>query len=154
PDPALPSAEELDRLYGPAPEAFTRARDELARELTRAGRAAAATRVKALRKPSRSAWAVNQLARRFPERLEELLRTGDELAAAQDRALRGGGGDALREAASLEKEQVGDLTEAASSILSAQGAVPRELLAKVRATLHALPTASEDDRRSLRQGTL
>src|SRR5262249_124985 len=81
-----PRAEGMGRVYGAAPDAFTKERDALARELKAAGRTAASAAVKALKKPSRSAWAVDQLARRFPDRIGALLKAGDELAATQRRA--------------------------------------------------------------------
>src|SRR5439155_7398313 len=51
---------EVEALYGLPLDEFTRARDALAKERTRAGDKAAAADVKALRKPSLTAWALNQ----------------------------------------------------------------------------------------------
>src|SRR4029453_8730605 len=52
-----------DELFGLPPEEFVAARDDLARRLKREGDAKAAARIKALRRPPLSAWAVNRLAR-------------------------------------------------------------------------------------------
>jgi hypothetical protein len=65
-------------LYALAPEAFTAARN------ARAGRARppVGSRVKALRKPTAAAWAVNALVR--DGQLAEAIRLSDELREAQD----------------------------------------------------------------------
>jgi hypothetical protein len=57
---------EPDDLYALPLEEFTAARNELARSLKAAGDADEAARVKKLKKPPVSAWAVNQLARDDP----------------------------------------------------------------------------------------
>ncbi|MFL6185898.1 MAG: hypothetical protein ACJ745_13955, partial [Actinomycetes bacterium] len=53
-------------LYRLPPGEFVAARDQLARQLRAAGGREAARRVAALRRPSISAWAANQLARAAP----------------------------------------------------------------------------------------
>ena len=72
-----------DDLYGLPVEEFTKARDELAKELRTAGKKEAADEVKSLRKPSVSAWAVNQAVRRSPPEAKALVKAGDELRKAQ-----------------------------------------------------------------------
>jgi hypothetical protein len=52
-----------DDLYALPPGEFTRARDERAKGLRKEGRRDEADEVKALRKPTVAAWALNQLAR-------------------------------------------------------------------------------------------
>src|SRR5512133_1155084 len=79
---ALPD-DALDGLYHGPLEEFTSARNELAKSLRSDGEAAAADEVKALRKPSRAAWLVNQLGVRKPKEVGELLEVGEELRAAQ-----------------------------------------------------------------------
>jgi len=59
--PQAPLAAELDALYGAPLEQFIQRRDELAKRLKGAGEAEAARRVKALRKPTAVAWAINRL---------------------------------------------------------------------------------------------
>ncbi|MEU6428093.1 hypothetical protein ABZ860_19555 [Microbispora sp. NPDC046973] len=73
--------EAADRLYGMVPEEFTSARDALAKEAKAAGDAALAKRIKALRKPTVVAWAVNQASRREGE-LDPLLDLGRRLREA------------------------------------------------------------------------
>jgi hypothetical protein len=88
-----------DELFGLAPEEFVAARDELARRLRRDGDPEAARRVKALRRPPLSAWAVNQLARGKEPSVDRLLAAGERLRAAQQAALAGGDAAELRSAA-------------------------------------------------------
>ena len=72
-----------DGLYALPAEEFTAARDAAAKDV-RADDAELAKQVKALKRPSASAWLVNQLARQRADRLEELLALGDDLRAAQE----------------------------------------------------------------------
>ncbi|WP_169945719.1 transposase [Microbispora sp. H11081] len=74
--------EAADRLYGMVPEEFTSARDALAKEAKAAGDAALAKRIKALRKPTVVAWAVNRTARDDGEDLGRLLHLGLRLREA------------------------------------------------------------------------
>jgi len=78
-DPLLEAA---DRLYGLTLPEFTPARDALAKEL-KAGDKELSARVKALKKPSLSAWVVNLLVRREPEQVEQVLSIGAALREAQ-----------------------------------------------------------------------
>ena len=79
-----------DDLYGLPVEEFTKARDELAKALRKADKKEAADQVKSLRKPSVSAWAVNQAVRRRPQETKALVKAGDEL-----RKQAGNAGDAI-----------------------------------------------------------
>ena len=75
--------EVADELYALAPHEFTRARDAASRRARQTGDRELASRLKQLRRPSVSAWVVNTLARRRPERLEELFELGASLRQAQ-----------------------------------------------------------------------
>ncbi|MFL5300545.1 MAG: hypothetical protein ACJ79R_09405, partial [Anaeromyxobacteraceae bacterium] len=68
----------VDALFDAAPGAFVRARDALARELSGAGDRRAGA-VKALRRPTVLALALNRLARRAPAGLRRLLDAGERL---------------------------------------------------------------------------
>ena len=57
----------MDDLFALPPAEFIAARDALAKRLKADGDATRAAEVKALRRPSVAAWAVNQVARRKPE---------------------------------------------------------------------------------------
>src|SRR2546421_685211 len=63
----------IDGLYGLPLGEFTRARNEAAGELRRAGRREEAEQVKALRKPTVAAAAVNLLVREHRREVEEFL---------------------------------------------------------------------------------
>ncbi|MGV3758916.1 MAG: hypothetical protein ACO1PW_05150 [Actinomycetota bacterium] len=60
-------------LYDLRPEEFVAARDALVKELRAAGERGEATAVKALRRPSAAAAALNRAARSRPELLEAVL---------------------------------------------------------------------------------
>jgi hypothetical protein len=132
----------VDELYGAPPDEFVARRDALAKELRKSDRAAADA-VKKLRKPSVSAAAVNQLARRSPDDVEALLAAGEALRQAQ---LGGGDRDAIRAAAQDEREAVEKLVGEAGKLSPAA-------LEEVRETLHAAAT-DEETRELVRRGVL
>lgn len=120
----------IDRLYSLPLEEFTAARNALAKELAGDD----AKRVKALRKPTLSAWAVNQAVRAEPGLLEALLGAGGELRQAHRQATRGGGTQ-LRDAARSEREAVEALAAAARKAAGKRAGEP--FMDRVRETLHA-----------------
>jgi hypothetical protein len=73
----------IDELYGLPLSEFTQARNQAAGELRRAGRGAEADQVKALRKPSVAAAAVNRLVREHRREVEAFLRAAAILRDAQ-----------------------------------------------------------------------
>jgi hypothetical protein len=72
-----------DRLYGLPIEEFTSARNDAATELRNAGRRDEADEVKALRKPTAAAAAVNRLVREHRDPVEEYLAAAAALRDAQ-----------------------------------------------------------------------
>jgi hypothetical protein len=72
-----------DRLYALPPEEFTRARNQAERELRKAGEREQADRVKALRKPSAAAGAVNRLVREHRPAVDAFLAVAATLRDAQ-----------------------------------------------------------------------
>lgn len=70
-------------LYGLPLAEFIETRDAWAATEREGGDAKLAKDVRALRKPSATAWAVNALARRQPDLLEELVELGGQLRQAQ-----------------------------------------------------------------------
>ena len=123
-------------LYGLPLEEFTAARNALAKELARQGERRRAEEVKRLPKPTRTAWALNQLARRAPEDVERLLAAGEGLRRAQQRALEGDA-TGLRDAARAEQEQVGRLLHAALAILGDEHPPDGTVADRLRNTLRA-----------------
>jgi hypothetical protein len=97
----------IDDLYGLALGEFTRARDEAARELRTAGQREEAEQVKALRKPTAAAGAVNRLVREHRAEVVEFLQAAAVLRDAQV----AGKGD-LSAATQREREALERLTRA------------------------------------------
>jgi hypothetical protein len=140
----LAAAQAGDELFGLPPEEFVAARDELARRLRREGDAEAAKQVKALRRPSLSAWAVNRLARERGRALGPLLAAGERLRAAHQAALAGEGAAELRSAAKAEREAVAGLVETALELLREAGHPTTDATRdRVAATLHAAAASPE-----------
>ena len=106
----------MDELFSLDPSEFVAARDALAAQLRADGETAAAKEVKALRRPSTAAWAVNQVARQHPELVVAVVAAGRELAAA----LGSGDRDALRRATAQRRETVTAATRAATALVGDQ----------------------------------
>jgi len=128
-------------LYRGTPEDFIASRDALVRDLRAQGDDDLAKDVKALRKPTVLAWAMNQLADRDPEGVEALLETGAELRAAQRATLSGGDAERLRKATAARRRAVVQLTRAAVGVLSGSG---READPHVEDLTSALEAAAVD----------
>ena len=128
--------DEADELYGLPDDEFTSARDALAKRLRGEKRRDEADEVKALRRPSIAAAAINRAVREHGA--DDLLAAGEALRDAHE-ALLAGNGDAkaVREATTRERETVREFARLALG----DGATPATE-EKVRATLHA---ASVDD---------
>lgn len=126
-----------EELYALDPNDFVAARNDLVRRLRKAGDRDLAVEVGTLRRPSPAAWAVNQLARRHRDELEALVRLGEELREAQDRALAGAESRDLRQAGRARRDAVGRLTELAERILAERGGAGGAHTGEVSATLEA-----------------
>jgi hypothetical protein len=130
PDDRLTAA--VAELYGGTPEAFTGRRAELAAAARGAGDRAAAKAIGTLRRPTRAAWIVNQLARADPSAPCKLA----ELAAALRAAQQAGHGPRLRELSAAR----GALVDALTAAALAQAGVPDpppSLRAEISETLTA-----------------
>ena len=127
-----------NELYGVILEEFTERRNEQARALRKAGDRAAADAVKALRKPSQTAWALNQVARRRRQDVERLLEAGEQLRRAQQAVLSGEDPGALTAATESERRVVGELVEASAAIAAECGVGATDTLReRLRSTLEA-----------------
>jgi len=126
-----------DELYGLPPGEFTRARDTRAKEVRKDGNREAADAIKALRKPTVAAWALNQLARRRAKDVKRLVKAGEDLRAAQQELLAGGDRGAFQEVAAKERELVADLSSDASAMATEAGERGSGLQEKIAETLHA-----------------
>ncbi len=128
----------IDALFAGEPGEFTGTRDALARQLRTDGRRDEAERVKALRRPSKLAAEINRLVREDASRIDALLAAEDDLRAAQERIVSGGG-------------DAGDLRTAETAEGAALDAFPGD------AALHAalrFAARSEAQRDDLRRGRL
>jgi hypothetical protein len=148
------SDDALDRLYGLSLAEFTPARDELARDLRKAGEREAADEAKALAKPSISAWAVNQLARKEPMQIRGLMTAGERLRSAQAGVLLGGDPDELQAALQRQRDVVAALLDSAEHILATEGhPASQATLDRIRGTLTAA-AADEEGTRLVESGLL
>ncbi len=124
--------EAAEELYSCALEEFVERRGALAARARAAGDAAAAKTIAGLRKPTRSAWVLNQFARGAPEVVAELAGLGAEFRAAQ-RSLDGA---AIRDLSVRRRRLVDDLIRQVLSV-SGQHAPSASLTEEVTATLGA-----------------
>jgi hypothetical protein len=148
-----PIDERIDGLYAGELDRFTPDRDALAKELTSAGDKEGGKRVKALRKPVVSAWALNVLAHEDPEAIGELLELGGRLRDAQRRAISGGDVEPLREATDERRRLVSELAGKASAILERSGSASAANGDAVVTTLEAA-AADEEAGALMRSGRL
>jgi hypothetical protein len=123
-DPTLD--DRIDALYtGPA-EAFIAARDALSKQLKAEGDKDAAAAVKARRRPTVAAWAVNQLAHRERRDVAKLLDLGERLRAAHEDLLAGSGDAGIRKATTERRKLVASLADRAVALLGGGGESQRE----------------------------
>jgi hypothetical protein len=147
----------LAALYRLPLEQFVATRDQLARRLRAAGDRAAAREVAALRRPSVSAWAANQLGHAAPNAVAELLDAGATLRQAQQAAVAGQPGAArqLRTATAHLRAAITRLSQRAETLLVRSGhAASDATLARLAATLQAAATGDEATRAALAGGRL
>ena len=137
---------EIEGLYAVPLEEFTLARNELARRLKDAGEPDATARVKKLKKPSVSAWAVNQLARQESAGVARLLELVEELKEAR-------GSSEIHSLGAERRELVAKMARRAGELMEAAGhAASPGTLQRVTGTLQA---GGEDEERDLlRRGVL
>jgi hypothetical protein len=118
-------------LYRGGRDGFTAARDSRVRALKAQGETQLAREVAALRRPTVAAAAVNLLAVDDPERLQALLRIGDEMRQARDAA-------ALRHLAEQQRGEVAALVRRAQAVGAEHGlTVSDTAAAAVEGTLRA-----------------
>ena len=129
---------ELDALFALSPEAMVQARNELAARLRKAGDKENATRVKALKRPTVSAWILNQLHFHEPDQLHQALTQAERVRAlhASDNVDR----VALRNALSAQQSTITRLVQMGLSRAEAAGlphglAQQKKLLAMVQGFL-------------------
>jgi len=139
---------QLDELYAGDYEGFVGRRNELAKRLRDEGDADAADRVKALKKPSRPAWAINQVSAGQAKLRDQLLSAGTALRQAQEQLVAGKAkGAELRAASEREQAAVDAVLHAVEALAGKAGAKLSPAAAeRARQTLHAV-ARDEDVRR-------
>ena len=141
---------QLDDLYAVPLDQFVKVRNEIAARLKKDRAEAAAARVAALKKPSVSAWTVNQLSRSGSLDLQRLIRAGEALEVAQSRAISGEDSSGFEEARRDEAAAISLLRNAAKEVLAgASSAVLDRIVSTLRAGV-----ATPEGRTLLKQGRL
>jgi hypothetical protein len=121
-------ADPIDDLFAASPEEFVARRDALAKQLKADGDKDAAAEVKALRRPTVAAWAVNQVARSSKQDVAALLEVGDRLRDAHDALLDGKGDAGIRDATAERRKLVAKLAKAAVALLPSGGEAQRDAI--------------------------
>ena len=133
----------VDELFALDPTEFTAARDRLAAELRRSGDKEGAAEIKALRRPTVTAWALNQLARRHGDEVRLLLAASTEVARAQAEAASGGDAATFRRLTKERRELVHRLAAAGAGLLDERE--PGSGAGRRDALVSALEAASMDE---------
>ena len=133
------SEEDIDALFTLPLSEFTGARNALAARLKKAGQADEANQVKALAKPSISAWAVNQLYWRHREIVDQLMSTGQRFRKAQTASKVAD----IHEALDARREALAQLSDLTTTLLRDAGHNPSpETVHRITTTLEALSVYS------------
>jgi hypothetical protein len=132
------SAADVDALFQLPLVEFTAARNALASQLKKAGRAAEAEQVKGLAKPSLSAWVVNQLFWRHRDAFSRLITAGERFRTAQAAQLAGKSVD-VREPLEARRTALASLSRLAAGTLRDAGhTASPETMRRITTTLEAL----------------
>lgn len=139
--------EPADPLFEIAPEEFTAERDRIAKQLKKQGEAGAAAKVKALKRPSITAYALNLVAGRHPELIRSLLEADERLRTAKSRAEMDG-------AKADRQKAISAISGRAITLLTEQGR-PVTAPVRERMTETLLAAATDDETRErLQRGRL
>lgn len=145
-DPDLEAA--IDALYQVTLDLFTAERNALAASLRRTGDKATADRVKALAKPSTTAWAVNQVWWRQRDRFQAMLDAGAAHRSAHLAWAQGRTAD-VRDAGEARGHAVRDVIDAALDVLGGKKAVAPDVQYRISGTLEALASSGVPDGEAL-----
>jgi len=138
--------DDVDALFRLPLAEFTGARNALAAQLTKSGRGDDAARVKALAKPSVSAWAVNQLYWNHREAFDQLIASGERFHKAQTSRSAGKVAD-IRQALDGRRESLAQLSDLATTLLRDAGHNPApDTIHRITTTLEGISAyASRSD---------
>src|SRR5690348_14952877 len=124
----------VDELYALPPSDFTARRDQLSSEAKKAGERDLAAAVKALRRPSAAAFALNLMARTRGDRIDALIELGGRMKAAQE-AL---SGDELRALGRQRSQLIHAVTQEVRSVSHDAGHPVSDSVAReIESTLEA-----------------
>src|SRR5215831_659271 len=127
-------ASAAEELYALSPGDFTAARDERVAQARTSGDRDLARAIGALRRPTVSAWLVNQLAREAGDQVGELLALGESLRQAQKDLA----GEQVRELSAQRRRLVAGLVAEAKRLAERDGRpVGLQVEREVEATLQA-----------------
>jgi hypothetical protein len=133
---------DLDALFRLPVAEFTAARNALAVQLKKDGRRDESDRVKALGKPSISAWAVNQLYWQHREAFDRLIATGQRFRQAQTSGRAAKVAD-MREALDARREALSQLSDLATALLREAGSSPTpETIHRITTTLEGMSASA------------
>lgn len=122
---------DVDALFSVPLTEFIPARNALAAQLKKGGLADEANRVKALAKPTVSAWAVNQLYWKHRDSFDRLISAGQRFREAQASEMRRRGDE--------RREALEDLVRRASAVLSDSGhSASADAIRRISTTLEAM----------------
>lgn len=127
-------AQAVDELYSADPDTFMERRSALSAVAKKSGNSAGAKQIAALRKPTRSAFTLNLLARTDPDAVAELLDLGSQLRDAE----RSVDAKQIRELTTRRRRMVDELTKRAFDILderSPSSAIRDEVVSTLTAAL-------------------
>jgi hypothetical protein len=133
-----PTGDPGDELYALPLQSFTAARNAAAAELRREGRGEEADRIKALPRPSVSAWVVNHLYWHERPLFDALIAAGERFRTAQQAQFAGTTADMVG-ALDARRDAVSALTKVAARLLHEAGNSPTpDMMRRVTTTLEAL----------------
>jgi hypothetical protein len=133
-----PLENDVDALFKASLNEFISARKTLAARLKQGGQASEADRVKALVKPSITAWAVNQLYWKHQEEFDRLIATGQRFRQAQTSRSAGKMTD-MRVSLDERREVLSELSKLADTLLRDAGHNPSlDIIRRITTTLEAM----------------
>jgi len=137
--------DDIDALFRLPAAEFITARNALAAQLKKDGHGSDADLVKALGKPSITAWAVNQLYWNHREAFDRLIATGERFRQAQTSRLAQKIAD-MRTALDERREELANLSNLATSVLRAAGHNPTpDTIHRIMTTLEAVSAYASSD---------
>ncbi|HET9220374.1 MAG TPA: hypothetical protein VFR18_25565 [Terriglobia bacterium] len=129
---------DVDALFSLPLTEFIPARNAMAAQLKAGGSADEANRVKALVKPTVSAWVVNQLYWKHRNAFDRLISAGQRFREAQASQLSGNAAD-MRGAGEQRREALEDLLRLAARLMSDAGhSASPEAIRRISTTLEAM----------------